>query len=99
MSHHYKPLTISTKHKKLQFINGIVHLHDLTCQCDEPLQHTIGAIFEQEPNLPLNEKDKQLIKKCLTSGDHTEEDGDVLGDVDLEKFFAEDTFGEDDKTG
>ncbi len=99
MSHLYKPLNISLKHKKLQFINGIVHFHDLYCQCDDPLRHTILEIFDQEPHLSFTEAEKNKIQQCLT-GTETGGDGiDALGDGDLEKLFEEDVFGEKDTSG
>jgi len=85
------------KELQLQWINNIVHTHDLLCKCDKPLEHTIYGIVKQEPNLRLNQETKKLLEKCLTStesGGLAEDDIDGLGEGDLEALFAEDT-GED----
>lgn len=86
----FKPIKTSLKNRKLDWMNTIVHIHDLQCGCEEPLQHTVKEIFAQEPS----------IKKCLTTGEDpiTEEDAG-FGPGDLEKLFAEDTTGEDDDPG
>ncbi len=102
MSNYYKPLTISHKHKQLQWINLMVAAHDQYCQCDDSLKHIIIGIVEREPSLKFNKEDSQKLQKCLTTGDHGEhgdEDGDVLGDGDLDRLFAEDVFGETANTG
>lgn len=97
MSKFYKPITLSAKHKQLNWINGLVSIHDLQCQCDHPLQHTIIGIIDQEPSLKFDEEDSKKIQKCLTSGDPgTEDVVDAFGDGELEALFAEDDTGEDD---
>lgn len=93
---YYKNPPYSTKHKGLNFINSICSNHDLHCGCDKPLQHAIIGIIEQEPNLQFNKEESDIIRKCLTSGDHTGEDVvDTFGDGELEKLFEGD-FGEED---
>ncbi len=102
MSKFYKPLTISYKHKNLQWINLQVAVHDQHCQCDEPLKHIIIGILEQEPTIKFTEDESKIIEKCLTTGgptDHTGDDGDVLGDGELERLFEEDVFGDQEDTG
>ncbi len=87
----FKPIKTSLKNRKLDWINTIVHIHDLQCRLVKNLlQHTVKEIFAQEPS----------IKKCLTTGEDpiTEEDAG-FGPGDLEKLFAEDTTGEDDDPG
>lgn len=89
MTNYYKPITLSTKHKNLNWVNSICAIHDLQCQCDNPLGHTIIQILKQEPELKFTQEDKNLIQKCLTTGDH----GDALdgfGDGELEALFAQD---------
>ncbi|AXQ66332.1 MAG: hypothetical protein [Anelloviridae sp.] len=87
----------SLKQKKLQWINLICHDHDIFCECTSPLEHTAAIIFEQEPELRFRTPEKDLIKKCLTTQDTTEGDGDQdgFGEGDLEDLFKED-FGEED---
>lgn len=100
MTNYYKPLTIGRRHRDLNWINSLVTVHDLQCQCDQPLNHTVIAIFNQEPNLKFNKEDSTLIQKCLTTGDHT--GGDVVeefGGDELETLFADDVFGEDKDAG
>lgn len=99
MSKFYKPVTTSLKHRNLQWINGTVHLHDMHCHCNEPLKHLIFGILEQEPHLQFNKEESQQLQKCLTTGDHTEDAGDVIGEGELDRLFEEDVFGEEDHTG
>lgn len=77
------PTTISTKNRKRDWINCIVQVHDLQCECGQPLEHTLQEIYEQEP---------QLKPTCATGTDPvtTGEGGDGFGDGDLEQLFAED---------
>ena len=97
MSDYYKPITLSKKHRDLNWINGLVHLHDLQCMCDHPLPHTIDTILTKEPNLPLLNSTKEKIKQCLTTGDAptTQDVVEDFGDDELEKLFAGDDIDED----
>lgn len=100
MSTYYKPLTISKKHKDLNWMNALVTLHDLNCQCDEPLQHTIDLILEKEPTIIFKPETTEKLKKCLTTTAATTQDVvDDFGDGELEKLFDQDTFGEEDTDG
>lgn len=89
----------SKKQLKLQWTNNIVSTHDLLCRCDNPLEHTINTILEQEPNLRFSEETKKKLQKCLTFTAAGKEDGhaadDIIEDGDLETLFAED-FTEDE---
>lgn len=84
------------KHKKLQWLNGTVHMHDMFCQCDEPLKHLMFEILEKEKDIKFTEEEQQQLQKCLSTGDRGAPDGDVLGDGDLDRLFAEDVFGEEE---
>lgn len=95
----YQPQKYNKKQLQLQWINGLVHLHDLTCSCDGPLEHTVLEIFNQEKNLRFTKEEKNKIQQCLsTTGEEniTHED-DVLGEGDLEELFSTD-FGEEKDT-
>ncbi len=98
MSTRYIPPKTTLRQKKLQWINSICHLHDTNCDCPNPLEHTVGLLFEQEPELKFLPPERDLIKKCLTTTvtDTKEEDGDPddIGEGDLDALFKED-FGED----
>lgn len=81
-------------------MNALVTLHDLNCQCDEPLQHTIDLIINKEPNIIFKPETTEKLKKCLTTTAPTTEDVvDDFGDGELEKLFDQDTFGEEDTDG
>ncbi len=97
MSDYYKPITLSRKHKNLNWVNGLVHLHDMQCMCNEPLAHTIDTIVTQEPNLQLRQETQQKLQKCLTTGeDHTTADVvEDFGDGELEALFAGDDIEDD----
>lgn len=90
MSSRYVRPTLSAKNRNLDWINCIVQVHNLQCQCDTPLEHTVEEILIQEPNLQFNKPEK-----CLgTTKDLSTADVDAFGDGDLEKLFEQD-FGED----
>lgn len=82
------------KQLKLQWTNNIVSVHDLLCRCDNPLEHTIDNLLQQEPNLRFSEETKKKLQKCLTTTDDGEKDGPAADDIidhgDLETLFAED---------
>mgnify|MGYP002699997134 CR=1 FL=1 len=96
MSRYVKP-TENTKQQQIKFVNAVVHLHDMQCDCNSPLEHSVDIIFTQEKNLRFNAQEKQKIRKCLT----TQEDGDLeegvdaLGEGVLEALFEQD-FGEEE---
>lgn len=93
----YQPLKHNTKSAQIQWVNTLVHIHDLQCNCNDPLEHTATTIFRQEPNLRFTEHEKNLIRRCLTTteGEDTQKE-DAIGDGDLEALFAQD-FGEEEK--
>ncbi|AXQ66510.1 MAG: hypothetical protein [Anelloviridae sp.] len=98
MSTRYIHPKSTIRQKKLQWINMLVHCHDIMCDCPTPLEHTTALIFEQEPELRFKPPEKDLIKKCLTTTTDTEDaagDPDGFGEGDLEDLFKE-NFGEDD---
>lgn len=74
----------------LQQVNTYVAVHDLNCNCKNPLRHIIKQIQQQEPTL-----------KChhFTTAEDGNQDGDVdidgFGPGELEKLFAEDTAEKD----
>lgn len=84
------PATLS-KCTKRKFVNCIANLHDLTCDCNKPIIHSLQIIIEDlKPNLTTEEKNQ--LKECL--GEDTKEDiiaadGLHFGD-DLEKLFEDD---------
>lgn len=84
----FVPRKLNTKNSNLDWINLIAGLHDLQCDCSEPLKHTIEEIYKQEPSLDPS--------KCLTTEKATTED-DGFGPGDLEALFADDG-GEDAAT-
>lgn len=88
------------QHENLH-LNLICHSHDTWCACNEPLKHTVNAIFLHAGPTNFTKEEKEAIKKCL--GEPTEEDGDGdpdLGGVtgeELEKLFEEN--GDPEDTG
>lgn len=87
------PITTSSKNRKYDWLNTLVHIHNLQCGCDDPLGHTVEEIFEQEPGI------KEKYTKCPGPGDPSPTgEEDVLGAGDLDALFAAD-FGEENTTG
>lgn len=91
----FEATNYTKKELQLQLTNGIVHLHDLTCRCDTPLQHIIDIIATREPTLQFQPETKKKIEKWLTTTDHgttetTTAADDILEDGDLDALFAAD---------
>lgn len=98
MTNYYKPITWSTKHRDLDWINCMVSVHDLRCSCDDPLKHIIIGIIEKEPSIKFNKEDSTKLLKCLTTGDPgTGDVVDDFGDGELEKLFEGDLEEDDDR--
>ncbi len=98
MSIRYKPTKDNHRCKKIKWLNFITHAHDMLCDCDSPLQHTIAEILTAEPDIKFNNQERDLLKKCLGEGDTTTAAADTLaeiGDVDIDDLFSKD-IGEDD---
>lgn len=99
MSHYQKNIPTSRKSQNLQWINTMVNVHDLKCFCEQPLQHIILGIVEQEPDLKFNPEDSKKIEKCLTTTENGATDAvETFGGDELEQLFAE-NFGEEDADG
>ncbi len=83
--------TLSIKHQKKEWINLLVHVHDLQCRCDKPLEHTADIIFE-EPALRLEKSTIENIKKCqdTTAITPVADALDGIDEGDLSALFAED---------
>lgn len=95
----YVPKKHQTKNDQIQWINTLVHLHDLQCDCDGPLEHTVLAINKQEKHLRFTDQEKKQLEKWLTTTEkHGTPDVDGFGDGDLEALFAEDIGEEKDTT-
>lgn len=98
MNNYYVKPKTTQKAQRLARTNAWTAIHDLHCDCNQPLQHIITDILQQEPSLKNDEKFKQNIQQCLGitgAGDTQKEEEDILGDVDLERFFDADFTEED----
>lgn len=82
------PTKYNKKQLQLQWINDMVHGHDLLCGCEGPLEHIILEITNQEKNLRFTDKEKQQLKKCLFGDDTTTADEEI-GDADLAALFGD----------
>lgn len=95
------PTKDSIKQKNLKWMNLLVHSHDIFCDCETPLQHTIILICQQEPEIKLKPIEKDIVKRCLI-GEPTDTAGTAADDgVEeglLDALFKED-FGEEDTAG
>lgn len=87
-----EPPCLKKRELSLQWLNGLVHIHDFICKCNKPLEHTLDTIITEEPNLRLPETTKEKLKKCLggTKEDTPGEDDVGVGEGDLDALFAED---------
>lgn len=87
----FLPTKPNTRYQKIQWMNTLVHVHDLQCECDKPLEHTAYTIFTEEKNLRFSPEEKKAFETCLTTpGEPTKEEDDPFGDGELEALFAED---------
>lgn len=99
MTARYIPTKDTERQKKLKWTNGIVTLHDIYCDCCNPITHTIVELFAREPVQQFSAPEKQLIEKCLSGEDRTAitHEEDIVGEGDLDALF-EGPF-EEDHTG
>lgn len=81
----YVPPRYSAKQKTLQHVNCYVGIHDISCNCTEPLKHIIKQIISQEPSL------KPWLATITEDAGHQdgERDIDGFGPGELERLFAE----------
>ncbi len=83
-------IPFTTKKDQLQFINCVINVHDLKCECSNPLFHSTKILLKQlAPEIKHQER-KQL-QLCLGGEDTTKDDDDIgISTGDLEQLFAED---------
>lgn len=87
-----------SKELQLKFTNILHHLHDLACECNQPLLHSTKLILTKL-NPELTTEERKQLQKCLGStqeGDATGAEDIDFGE-DLETLFADDI--EDATTG
>lgn len=86
MSKLWKPTKLTPRQQNLQTVNTYVNVHDLTCNCNEPLKHIIQQITEQEPSIK-----KETWFTTTDNGENPGGVGDVddFGEGELEALFAE----------
>lgn len=82
----YVPPNYTKRQLDLQNVNAYVHIHDLNCQCKEPLKHIIKQITTQEPTI------KPWLATITAEDGHQDGDADIdhFGPGELESLFAED---------
>lgn len=97
MSKLFNPSKLSEKRTILQNVNAFVAIHDLTCQCEQPLKCIIQQIYLQEPTLQFQPTELQKwLTTTGTSGDHGGKDASDFTGEELDALFAnteEDTEG------
>lgn len=102
MSTRFIPSKPTLRQQKLQWMNMLAHIHDQKCDCNNPMEHTLMLIVEEEPSLKLRTPEIDLIKKCITGETTTEKDGDQepdgIGEGELDALFKDD-FGEENTDG
>lgn len=93
------PLPFTTKKQQLQFINTVIGVHDIACDCLNPAYHSL-KILTQQIGPELQKQEKEQLQKCLGTPDTTEDkDQDGFDVGDLEALFTADTEPEDADTG
>lgn len=88
-------IPFSTKKDQLKFINCVIGIHDLKCECANPLFHSSHILLKQlAPE--IKQQEKQQLKRCLGDEDTIKEDEDIgITPGDLEQLFAEDDAADD----
>lgn len=88
-------LPFTTKKEQLQFTNCVVSVHDLACNCPNPLYHATHILLKQlAPD--LHQEEKNQLKQCLGEDAGTSAAGDIDLDAgDLEKLFEQDITEDD----
>lgn len=80
-----------SKELQLKFTNILHHVHDLACNCKNPLIHSTKLILTQL-NSDLTTEERKELQKCL--GSTQEEDATGAAELDfgedLETLFADD---------
>lgn len=75
----------------MKFTNKVTHLHNIICNCPQPLKHNIQLLINQEPNLKFNKKTSNQLKKCLTTKKKPTTAADALDGLtpgDLDALFT-----------
>ncbi|AHA91749.1 hypothetical protein QKL05_gp1 [TTV-like mini virus] len=92
-------MPFSTKKQRLQLCNLVTGIHDITCNCYNPLFHSAQIILKQlAPE--LKKEEKHQLKQCLTEETTTKEEEDVgFTTGDLEALFAENGDDTEDAAG
>lgn len=93
-------IPFNNKKDQLQFINCVINVHDLKCECQNPLFHATRILLKQlAPE--ITQQEKQQLQQCLGDPATTTTVEDTGFDTgDLEKLFGEDDGdGEEDLTG
>lgn len=82
-------IPFNDKKLQLQYINCIVGVHDLLCNCYSPAFHAASILLKQlAPE--LKKEEKQQLQQCLTEETGTVEEETTGFDIgDLEKLFGE----------
>lgn len=90
-------MPFTTKQQKLQLCNVLCGIHDLNCNCYNPLYHSAKIILDQL-NKELKKEERHQLKLCLTEETTTKDEEDVgFTTGDLEALFAEN--GDDTEDG
>ncbi len=84
----FTKITASLKNQKLDFVNCMVSVHNLKCECERPLSHIVESILEQEPELQYSK-----CRPTTATGPPEDDDEDAFGKGDLDLLFAQD-FGD-----
>lgn len=90
---YYQKIKRSPRQLQNAFLNGILHLHDLHCDCLEPFKHAVDTIFTEVKPTNFKEETKKKIKQCLgiigtdPTGDAAVEED--IGEGVLEALFSE----------
>lgn len=81
----YVPPRYTTRQKNLQHVNCYVGIHDISCNCTEPLKHIIKQIISQEPTI------KPWLATITEDAGTPDGEGDIdgFGPGELERLFAE----------
>lgn len=90
MSKLLNPTKLTEKQQILQNVNLFTSIHDLSCQCENPLRCIILQIYSQEKGLKINPEE---IKQWLTStaaGETTTGEEETFAGEDLDALFADD---------
>lgn len=76
-----------TRYKKLQWKNAVFHIHDLVCDCQKGIKHTLLLLTEDKEEIKITKEENKQIQQCLTITEKDTTEEDLILDGELAALF------------